>query len=170
MGHYWVTINIIHKRRKRVSKRMALRPSLFQYKSSYFVPETKDGLIARLSARVDWLPGTPATFCAFLNEAPSFDAFFLPTRDCYPGESSASVLDWGMYLSLSKELPRPNKLLFWIKNLFQFQRERRKGLLAISGILLLIDSLAIRDRIQPRNSCSLHNLPPRPREEGIRSL
>lgn len=44
MGHYWVTINIIHKRRKRVSKRKALRPSLFQYKSSYFVPETKDGL------------------------------------------------------------------------------------------------------------------------------
>jgi len=36
---------------------------------------------------------SPAPFYAFLNETPNFDAFFLPTRDCYLGESSASVLD-----------------------------------------------------------------------------
>lgn len=54
--------------------------------------ERKDGLITRRE-RQELTDLHPAPFCAFLNEAPSFDAFFLPTRDCYPGESSASVLD-----------------------------------------------------------------------------
>lgn len=89
MGHYWVTIREERKKGK------ALRPSLFQYKSSDFVPETKDGLIARRE-RQELTDLHPAPLCAFLNEGPSF------------------------------------------------QRERRKGPLAISGILLLIliDSLA----------------------------
>lgn len=42
------------------------------------MPETKDGLIAR-GERQELTDLHPAPFCAFLNEAPSFDAFFLPT-------------------------------------------------------------------------------------------
>lgn len=50
--------------------------------------ERKDGLIARRE-RQELTDLHPAPFCAFLNEAPSFDAFFLPTLLSHP------TLGWG---------------------------------------------------------------------------
>ncbi|KAI9391232.1 hypothetical protein POPTR_007G062021v4 [Populus trichocarpa] len=74
-------------------------------------------------------PGTPAPFCAFLNEAPSFTAFFLPTRDWYSvcqNETKKGVflisyinVDVGCRVWIEIESPKTGASVFY---LFCFDR------------------------------------------------
>jgi len=166
MGYYLVTINFIREERKKGKKGHCVL--LF---SSTRV------LILCPRWRMDWLPderGKSWLTSILHRSAPFWMKRLALTLSSYPREIVTQVRaprpSWTEVCTSVFQSNFPGKRNFYFESRTSSNFKEKEEKVFWPGILLLIDSLAIRDRILEQKSCSLHNLPPRPREEGIRSM